>query len=299
MTGNSTGGSASNSPGIQNDGIGTITANGNVTGGSAATTHGIRNVSSGTVTVTGSAAAGSHATSDGAYNASTGRLTVNGPAYASITSAAPGINGVQAGGYTYVKGAGYASATGAMPFVGFVRFDFTASSLLYVRDNNLVERTYIPAEYSVANGVPAIADVRFGTSYALGALTGACHIPSAASVVVGVPVDATVGTADLLTAADVRTAIGLASANLDAQLDAIPTAAEIWGYTTRELTSSAGGATAQDVWEYATRSLTEAPDVPTVEEIAAEVRTELTPELDRVANCATVESTGDQLAGLL
>lgn len=99
-----------------------------------------------------------------------------------------------------------------------------------------------------------------------------------------------------------RPALGLATANLDSQLADLPTASEnataVWGNATRTLTeSSGGGATAEDVWTYATRSLTEAPDVPTVEEIAAEVRTELTPELSRVANCATVESTGDQLAG--
>jgi hypothetical protein len=298
VIGNPTGGTGAAS-GANNQAGGTLNITGNATGGSGSQAYGVQNNGIGTTTINGSSTGGVNATGHGAYNVSTGVLTLNGAAYASPTTLAAGLYGAVAGGYTYAKRAGYASATGAMPYAGFVRFDFTASSLLYVRDNNLTERTYIPAEYSVANGIPAITDVRYGTSYALGALTGTCRVPSSASVVAGVPVDATVGTADLLTAADVRTALGLASANLDTQLDAIPTAAEIWGHTTRELTSSAGGATAQDVWEYATRSLTEAPDVPTVEEIAAEVRTELTPELSRVANCATVESTGDQLAGLL
>jgi hypothetical protein len=71
--------------------------------------------------------------------------------------------------------------------------------------------------------MPAITDVRFGTVYASGALTGVAYIPSASSVGFGVPVDATTGTATL-TAADVRAAIGLATANLDTQLAAIPTA---------------------------------------------------------------------------
>jgi hypothetical protein len=69
----------------------------------------------------------------------------------------------------------------------------------------------------------AITDVRFGTVYASGALTGVAYIPSASSVGFGVPVDNTTGTATL-TAADVRAAIGLATANLDTQLAAIPTA---------------------------------------------------------------------------
>jgi hypothetical protein len=71
--------------------------------------------------------------------------------------------------------------------------------------------------------MPAITDVRFGTSYASGALTGVAYIPAAGSVAFGVPVDATTGTATL-TAANVRAALGMASANLDTQLAAIPTA---------------------------------------------------------------------------
>jgi len=67
--------------------------------------------------------------------------------------------------------------------------------------------------------------VRFGTVYASGALTGVAYIPSASSVAFGVPVDATTGTATL-TAADVRAAIGLATANLDTQLGDLPTAVE-------------------------------------------------------------------------
>jgi hypothetical protein len=70
---------------------------------------------------------------------------------------------------------------------------------------------------------PADTDVRFGVVYNNGNDTGVAYIPSASSVGFGVPVDATTGTATL-TAADVRAAIGLATANLDTQLAAIPTA---------------------------------------------------------------------------
>jgi len=72
-------------------------------------------------------------------------------------------------------------------------------------------------------GQASISDVRFGTVYASGALTGVAYIPTAGSVAAGTPVDNTVGTATL-TAANVRAAIGMASANLDTQLAAIPTA---------------------------------------------------------------------------
>jgi hypothetical protein len=72
--------------------------------------------------------------------------------------------------------------------------------------------------------MPAATDVRSGVSYASGALTGVAYIPSASSVAFGVPVDNTTGTATL-TAADVRAALGMASANLDTQLSTISTKA--------------------------------------------------------------------------
>jgi hypothetical protein len=133
-------------------------------------------------------------------------------------------------------------------------------------------------------GNPATSNVRFGTVFGpANELTGTCHVPGAASTLVGVPTDNTVGTATI-SAADIRAALGLASANLDTQLAAIPTT----------------GLTAQDVLTNPERTLTEGGQGgSTPEDIAGAVRTELTPELSRVANCATVESTGDQLAGLL
>jgi len=47
----------------------------------------------------------------------------------------------------------------------------------------------------VSLGNPAIGDVRDGVTYASGALTGTLKVPPASSVAVGVPVDATTGTA--------------------------------------------------------------------------------------------------------
>jgi hypothetical protein len=45
------------------------------------------------------------------------------------------------------------------------------------------------------SGYPAITDVRNGTVYASGSLTGTCNVPAAANVGFGVPVDNTTGTA--------------------------------------------------------------------------------------------------------
>jgi hypothetical protein len=317
------GGSSSGINGLRHTGVGTIHVTGGVTGGTASDTYGYYSTVAGTLNVTGPVSCGTASTAVGILAAGGGVLSVTGNVAAGPYTAGNGINILTATIQATITGDCTASTTvpaiscaalsstvkingslisasnGIFPVAGPFLLNSGSTNTVRVRDYASAEQTYLPVAYATTYGMPATTDVRYNTTYNLGTLTGTLRVPSASSVVSGVLVDNTTGTANLLTAADVRAALGLASANLDTQLDAIPTAAEIWGYTTRELTTSAGGATAQDVWEYATRSLTEAPDVPTVEEIAAEVRTELTPELSRVANCATVESTGDQLAGLL
>jgi hypothetical protein len=116
-------------------------------------------------------------------------------------------------------------------------------------------------------GQAAITDVRFGTVYASGALTGVAYIPSASSVAFGVPVDNTTGTATL-TAANVRAALGMASANLDTQLAAIPTAITNAAAVRTNLATELGRI---DATISSRSTLT-----------AANVRTELTPELTEI-----------------
>jgi hypothetical protein len=88
---------------------------------------------------------------------------------------------------------------------------------------------------------PADTDVRSGVVYNNGNDTGTCEVPAAGSVAFGVPTDNTTGTATL-TAANVRAAIGLATANLDTQLSDLPTASEnadaVWDEATSGHTAS-------------------------------------------------------------
>lgn len=83
--------------------------------------------------------------------------------------------------------------------------------------------TLFTADFGVF-GNPAASDVRSGTAYGGGSLTGTLAVPSAGSVALGVPTDNTVGTA-VLTSANVQAALtsqGLTTArasNLD-NLDA-------------------------------------------------------------------------------
>jgi len=69
----------------------------------------------------------------------------------------------------------------------------TATQITFQTDVVATNKTlYSPG---VALGNPTPSDVRDGTSYASGALTGTLKVPTASSVAVGVPVDNTVGTA--------------------------------------------------------------------------------------------------------
>ena len=105
-------------------------------------------------------------------------------------------------------------------------------------------KTLIDATANAA--MPAATDVRDGVSYASGALTGTCAVPAAGSVALGVPIDATTGTAVL-------------------------TPEAVWGHASRTIT---GGTVT---------TLTNAPTVPTAAAIATQVRTELSSELAKVS----------------
>jgi hypothetical protein len=138
--------------------------------------------------------------------------------------------------------------------------------------NTAGAKTLIDATANAA--MPAATDVRDGVSYASGALTGSCAVPAAGSVALGVPVDATTGTAVL-------------------------TPEAVWGHASRTITE--GGITAADVWNAANRTitggtvttLTNAPTVPTAAAIATQVRSELTTELNRIdTNVASRAASG-------
>jgi hypothetical protein len=118
-----------------------------------------------------------------------------------------------------------------------------------------------------AFGNPIAANVRSGVVYGGGNLTGSCAVPAAGSVALGVPVDATTGTA-ILTQANVQSALteqGITTAragNLD-NLD-----------TTVSSRLSPSGTLAT------VTTLTNAPTVPTAAEIATAVEGSLLNEGD-------------------
>jgi hypothetical protein len=190
-----TGGSNATAYGINNFSTGTVTLTSTtVTGGSNATAYGVNNTSTGPVTITGDVTA---STGAGVLNASTGSVTITGTltpttaVHALQCTNTTGANITLSGSLIYASN-GFAptnclkflmNPTPTMAKVRFAKNGSTTYSDFFTADNSL--------------GQAAITDVRFGTVYASGALTGVAYIPAASSVAFGVPVDNTTGTAAL------------------------------------------------------------------------------------------------------
>ena len=227
ITGNCTGGSANSAHGANNNSTGTLTITGNATGGSAGSAIGASNNSTGTLTITGNAEGGSTAGAIGASNGSTGTLTINGNATGSdnaigannsstgilnVTRAIGNEWGIGATGKVSVAGVASAVAgsqtrvdelefglLGQAPVTGAISVPDKTSNVCLVHRLSASKKTL--SDPSASTGQANEADVRFGTSYALGNKTGTLRVPAAGSVALGVLVDAGSGTAVLTPAA--------------------------------------------------------------------------------------------------
>ena len=248
ITGNCTGGGGSAGNGVRVTGSGTANITGICTGGFNSLGHGAEVASSGTLNITGTCQGSP--TNTGAYggqnsgsgtlnhtgscngtvaygiaNISTGIVTISGAITAG--SGLPGFNSTNISGQSILTGPFITASNGVQPVysVNWKWLNVNPPATYYqIRSaNNAVIRPLYTADS--VGGNPAASNVRSGTVYGPNnELTGTCAVPGASSVVVGVAVDNTVGTA-AVTAASIRAAIGLASANLDTQLAAIPTTA--------------------------------------------------------------------------
>lgn len=208
ITGAVTGGSGGNASGVGNNSTGTITITGAVTGGSVASAYGANNNSTGTITIIGAATGGSAGA--GANNAAGGTLTAttavgNGFGYGSTgLSSTVGVAASQAS-ITKVNHIEYGSL-GQSPTSGPVFLD-PDDSTCQMRESDLTTRTLVDAADLAPTEYPNVSDVRSGTVYGSGTFTGTCNVPAAGSVALGVPVDATVGSA-VITAANVLDVVG-------------------------------------------------------------------------------------------
>jgi hypothetical protein len=276
ITGNANGGTISlPCYGASNAGNGSLLLTGNVTGGSGTAGHGAINSGTNVLTVTGIATAGTNST--GINNSIGGRINVgravanafglgNTAGVSSMAGVANPGNGIVEFSELEYGSLGQSPTSGT----GFRLKKQSSNAVVFNLCNTAGAKTLVDA---TTGQMPAASDVRSGVSYASGAATGSCEVPAASSVAFGVPVDATTGTATL-TAANVRTALGLASANLDTQLAVL---SNLDATVSSRLASSAYTA-------------------PSNSDVAAiKAKTDLL-ETTRLAQCSTVETTGDQIA---
>ena len=191
---------------------GTVTITGNSTG---STLHPGLRYTGAAAAITGNAIAGSG--SVGVTN--TGTLTINGNLVPSAST--PAIDNT---GLLLLNGSNVSDSTGRVSHTGNGRFGMPSAGVQtwsirgYATGVIVAERVFTTAGANQAT----TADVRSGTSYGGG--TGTLAVPSPTLVAIGVSTDNTVGSyapTGGLDAAGVRTAIGLATANLDTQLSGI------------------------------------------------------------------------------
>jgi len=210
VTGNVTGGSGSSALGAYNNSSGTLTITGTATGGSGTYAHGALNNSSGTLTITGTATGGSGDNAFGAYNNSAGLMSVKrakGNAFGLGSVGLASVSGVFGSqtGLTFVEEIEY-GMRGQAPISGNAFISPVSTNTAIFSKQDFSQIALIRADNAATYGSPAASDVRHGVSYAVGNLVGTAYIPNPASVSLGVPVDATVGTA-YLTATDITTAL--------------------------------------------------------------------------------------------
>jgi hypothetical protein len=151
------------------------------------------NSSSGTIIVVGNISANA---APALINSSTGIITITGDITA--TNSASGLTSANTAASVKVSGSLIGSANG-FPAVYASKYLVdptpTTAKFRQAKNGSTTYSDFFTADNSL--GQAAITDVRFGTVYASGALTGVAYIPSASSVGFGVPVDNTTGTAAL------------------------------------------------------------------------------------------------------
>lgn len=213
--------------GVQVGGIGgSVTITGNCIGGASGTAAGLLNNVLMTIDVIGNSIAGIGG--PGISNTSNGtvrckRIIGNGWGNGSV-----GLNNF-AGAVNAQTGIIEAEEIeygdlGNSPTSGPIQFKDVTSNKCIVYRPSMSKKTLV--DPSTVGDYPTNANVRLGTQFNFGNNTGTLAVPNPNQVAVGVATDNTVGTA-VITAASLRSELGLASANLDTQLAAKPSLSQI------------------------------------------------------------------------
>jgi hypothetical protein len=204
-----------------------------------------------------------------------------------ITTSGSGYPAIQGLITTFVKVRGNVvhTDTYCAIYAGRVTIDDNVTSWQFKDSTNTTTRTLYTAGVNLGN--PAEDDVRDGVDYGPALeLTGTLAVPTADNVRKGVPIDDTIGTADL-------------------------TAADMWNYLTSSITTSGSiGKLVKDNLDAQVSTIkTKTDNLPNdpasnteINQVASEVINELNTSNVNVAvrlrNVATVETTGNQIADL-
>lgn len=216
--------------GFVNNVGGVCTITGTVTAG---VNYGAYNNNVGSITIIGTAIGGGFV---GAWNNNGGTMTVTRAKGGPLSSSAAGVNG-NANTITSVSEIEFGDA-GASPTSGAIRLTDLSTNVAVMYRFGTTKKTLVDAN---ASGLmPAASNVRSGTVYNGGNSTGTCAVPAAGSVALGVPVDATTGTAALTPAAvwDYATASATTSGSMGERLKNSATVASVGQSLSDALTPS-------------------------------------------------------------
>ncbi len=192
-----TGGTGSSSYGAYNNGSGTTNIT-TCTGGTVSSSYGVFNNGSGTTNIT-TCTGGTGTSSHGAYNNGSGTVNVDlavGNSYGPGSGTSNGVVGVFgkniAGQITTVKAVQY-GPYGQSPTGGAVKMipDGANNFARFVDYPSLATIKLITPDY------PVVGDVRLGTDFDYGDMSGTLAVPAANQVAVGIAVDDKTGTAVL------------------------------------------------------------------------------------------------------
>jgi hypothetical protein len=185
FNGNITGGGGTNNT----DGVrtsGNCIINGNIYAGTGNNNQGLR-VLAGSCTINSDCYGGNNSGTNAILVVAGASVLINGNIFSGLSSTSYGLQSSS----TNVVISNVEFNNGIIPINGLIKFKNTAPTVTVTKEDNTTQQLVDPS----TTDIPIESDVRDGTSYASGALTGTLKIPTASSVAVGVPVDNTVGTA--------------------------------------------------------------------------------------------------------
>ena len=269
-----TGGTSGNAHGLNNASTGSVTVNGSCTftGGTSANANALNNASTGSVTINGSCTftGGNNANANGLNNASTGSVTVSkstftASAFTNAVSVANTSADVRLSGDFLDHWSGWKAVSGGKWRLGTTP---TAARTRYALDGTTDSYVTMFTADNTGFGLPAANHVRSGISYGGGAVTGTCAVPGPDSVALGIPIDATTGTA-VLTPAAIRSELSVELGRIDAAISSRLAPSGTLA-TVTNLTNAPASVTPADIWSHATRTLTSASG-PTAVQIRQEM----------------------------